>query len=137
MNYINKEINYLPSIKRNRTKSIAIRLSNNSHNAEIFQQAAEKYQEALTGGGYKQQLRYTPAHKTLTHAGASRTNTNLKDNSQSGETTNTINHQETPDSSKVYLRRNSARARRITWFNPPYFMNEATNIGKKIRNSLP
>ncbi|GFO16992.1 inositol hexakisphosphate and diphosphoinositol-pentakisphosphate kinase 2 [Plakobranchus ocellatus] len=80
--YINKEINYLPSIKRNRTKSIAICLSNNSHNAEIFQQAAEKYQEALTGGGYKQQLRYTPAHKTLTHAGASRTNTNLKDNSQ-------------------------------------------------------
>ncbi|GFO40674.1 hypothetical protein PoB_006717900 [Plakobranchus ocellatus] len=57
---------------------------------------------------------------------------NLKNNSQSGATTNTINYQETPDNSKVYLRRNNARARRITWFNPPYSMNVAINIGKKF-----
>ncbi|GFO46053.1 hypothetical protein PoB_007255800 [Plakobranchus ocellatus] len=30
----------------------------------------------------------------------------------------------------MYLRRDSARARRITWFNPPYSMNVATNIRK-------
>ncbi|GFO01574.1 hypothetical protein PoB_002807900 [Plakobranchus ocellatus] len=110
----------------------SIRLSNNSSNAVIFQQAAEKYQEALTYSGYKQQLRYTPAHKTLTHAGTARKNTNPKANSESGETTNTVNYQETPNSSKVNLRRNSDRTRRITWFKSPYSMNVATNIGKKF-----
>ncbi|GFO29112.1 UDP-glucuronosyltransferase 2a1-like [Plakobranchus ocellatus] len=97
--YINEESNHPPSTTRNLKKSIAKRLSNNSSNAEIFQQAAEKYQEALTCSGYKQQPRYTPTHKTLTHTGASRANTNLKANNESGETTNTItcNYQGTPD----------------------------------------
>ncbi|GFO19392.1 inositol hexakisphosphate and diphosphoinositol-pentakisphosphate kinase 2 [Plakobranchus ocellatus] len=63
INYINKESNHPPSIKRNLAKAIAIRLSNNSNNAEIFHQAAEKYQEALTCSGYQQQLRYTPSHQ--------------------------------------------------------------------------
>ncbi|GFN85131.1 inositol hexakisphosphate and diphosphoinositol-pentakisphosphate kinase 2 [Plakobranchus ocellatus] len=132
INYINKESNHPPLIKRNLAKVIAIRLLNNSSNAEIFHQAAEKYQEALTCSGYKQQLRYTPSHQTPPHASAPRASMNLKNNSQSGATTNTINYQETPNTSKVYLRRNNARARRITWFNPPYFMNVATNIGKKF-----
>ncbi|GFN88357.1 hypothetical protein PoB_001486300 [Plakobranchus ocellatus] len=72
-------------------------------NAEIYHQAAENYQEALTCSGYQQQLRNTPSHQTLPHAGAPRVSTNLKDNSQSGATTNTINYQEAPDSSKVVL----------------------------------
>ncbi|GFN95335.1 hypothetical protein PoB_002184100 [Plakobranchus ocellatus] len=51
-------------------------------------QAAEKHhQEALTCSGYKQQLRCTPTHNTRTDAGAARAITNLKANSQSGETT--------------------------------------------------
>ncbi|GFN81843.1 inositol hexakisphosphate and diphosphoinositol-pentakisphosphate kinase 2 [Plakobranchus ocellatus] len=75
INYINKESNHPPSVTRNLTKSRAIRLSNNSSNAESFQQAAEKYQEALACSGYKQQLVYTPTYKTLTRAGASRANT--------------------------------------------------------------
>ncbi|GFO44660.1 inositol hexakisphosphate and diphosphoinositol-pentakisphosphate kinase 2 [Plakobranchus ocellatus] len=132
IDYINKESNHPPSIKRNLAKAIAIRLSNNSSNAEIFHQAAEKYQEALTCSGYQQQLRYTPSHQTPPHAGAPRASMNLKNNSQSGATTNTINYQETPNTNKVYLRRNNARARRTTWFNPPYSMNVATNIGKKF-----
>ncbi|GFO09008.1 beta-1,3-glucan-binding protein 1 [Plakobranchus ocellatus] len=57
------------------SRAIAIRLSNNSNNAEIFRQAAEKYQEALTCSGYQQQLRYTPSHQTPPHAGAPRANT--------------------------------------------------------------
>ncbi|GFN78936.1 inositol hexakisphosphate and diphosphoinositol-pentakisphosphate kinase 2 [Plakobranchus ocellatus] len=73
INYINKESNHPPSIKRNLTKAIAIRLSNNSSNAEIFHQAAEKYQEALTCSGYQQQLRYTPSikrHHMQVHQGS-------------------------------------------------------------------
>ncbi|GFO45115.1 hypothetical protein PoB_007162000 [Plakobranchus ocellatus] len=66
------------------------------------------------------------------HAGAARANTILKAHNESGETTNAINYQETPDTSKVYLRRNSARARTITWFNPLYSMNVAINSGKKF-----
>ncbi|GFO28872.1 hypothetical protein PoB_005537700 [Plakobranchus ocellatus] len=52
---------------------------------------------------------------------------------QSGKTS-TINYQEKPDSSKVHLRSNNAKARRITWFNPPYSMNVASS---SERNSLP
>ncbi|GFO11714.1 hypothetical protein PoB_003821900 [Plakobranchus ocellatus] len=47
ISYMNKESNHPPSIKRNLAKAIAIRLLNNSSNAEIFHQEAEKYQEAL------------------------------------------------------------------------------------------
>ncbi|GFO24545.1 hypothetical protein PoB_005105000 [Plakobranchus ocellatus] len=74
-------------------------------NAEILQQAAEKYQEVLICSGYKEQLRNIPAHKTVAHAGAAGDNTDLKANNESGETPNKITNQETLDNENSELKK--------------------------------
>ncbi|GFN88239.1 hypothetical protein PoB_001474500 [Plakobranchus ocellatus] len=59
----------------------------NSSNAEIPQQAAAKYREAVNCSGCKEQLRYMHTHKIRTHAVAARDNANPNATNEKGETT--------------------------------------------------
>ena len=86
--------NHPPSIIKNLPKSINERLSTNSKNAQIFNEACPAYAEALKKNGYNTNLQF---EKTCTN--------------KSNE-------------------KNKTRKRNITWFNPPFNINVATNVAK-------
>ena len=88
LTYIHKQSNH-PS-----TKSINRRLSTNSKNAQILNEACPAYTEALKKNGYNTNLQFD------------KTGTN-----KSNE-------------------KNKTRKRNITWFNPPFNINVATNVAK-------
>ena len=94
LTYIHKQSNHPPSIIKNLPKSINKRLSTNSKNAQIFNEACPAYTEALKKNGYNTNLQFD---KTCTN----RSN-----------------------------QKNKTRKRNITWFNPPFNMNVATNVAK-------
>ena len=94
LTYIHKQSNHPPSIIKNLPKSINKRLSTNSKNAQIFNEACPAYTEALKKNGYNTNLQFD---KTCTN------NNNEK---------------------------NKTRKRNITWFNPPFNINVATNVAK-------
>ena len=94
LTYIHKQSNHPPSIIKNLPKSINKRLSTNSKNAQIFNEACPAYTEALKKNGYNTNLQFD---KTCTN--------------RSNE-------------------KNKTRKRNITWFNPPFNMNVATNVAK-------
>ena len=54
--YIHCQSNHPPSIIKNLPKGIEIRLSNNSANADIFQEAAKPYNNVLKNNGHKEEL---------------------------------------------------------------------------------
>ena len=59
ISYIHCQSNHPPSIIKNVPKGIVIRLSTNSANADIFQEAAKAYNNVLKNNGHKEELRYT------------------------------------------------------------------------------
>ena len=94
LTYIHKQSNHPPSIIKNLPKNINKRLSTNSKNAQIFNEACPTYTEALKKNGYNTNLQFD---KTCTN--------------KSNE-------------------KNKTRKRNITWFNPPFNINMATNVAK-------
>ena len=56
--YIHKQSNHPPSIIKNLPKSINKRLSTNSKNAQIFNEACPPYTEALKKNGYNTNLKF-------------------------------------------------------------------------------
>ena len=94
LTYIHKQSNHPPSIIKNLPKSINKRLSTNSKNAQIFNEACTAYTEALKKNGYNTNLQFD---KTCT---------------------NKCNEE------------NKTRKWNITWFNPPFNINVATNVAK-------
>ena len=56
--YIHKQSNHPPSIIKNLPKSINKRLSTNSKNAQIFNEACPPYTEALKKNGYGTNLQF-------------------------------------------------------------------------------
>ena len=94
LTYIHKQSNHPPSIIKNLPKSINKRLSTNSKNAQIFNEACPAYTEALKKNGYNTNLQFD---KTCTNRSSEK---------------------------------NKTRKRNITWFNPPFKMNVATNVAK-------
>ena len=91
LTYMHKQSNHPPSIIKNLPKSINKRLSTNSKNAQIFNEACPAYTETLKKNGYNTDLQFD---KTCT------SKRNVK---------------------------NKTRKRNITWFNPPFNINVATN----------
>ena len=92
LTYIHKQSNHPPSIINNLPKSINKRLSTNSKNAQIFNEACPAYTEVLKKNGYNRNLQFD---RTCTD----------KNNEK-----------------------NKIRKRKITWFNPPFNINVATNV---------
>ena len=59
ISYNHCQSNHPPSIIKNLPKGIEIRLSNNSANADILQEAAKPYNNVLKNNGHKEELKYT------------------------------------------------------------------------------
>ena len=58
--YVHVESNHPPSIIKNIPKSVNKRLSTNSSNEEIFNEASRPFQQALQKSGYTYELKYMP-----------------------------------------------------------------------------
>ena len=58
LNYVNKQSNHPPTVLKNIPCSIDKRLSNNSSDITIFNNATPQYQTALTNAGCNHQLKY-------------------------------------------------------------------------------
>ena len=96
LTYIQKQSNHPLSIIENLPKSINKRLSTNSKNALIFNEACPPHPETLKKNGYNTDLQFD---RTCTD----------KNNEK-----------------------NKTRKRKITWFNPPFNINVATNVAKTL-----
>ena len=118
ISYIHCQINHPPSIIKNLPKYIKIRLSTNSAKADIFQEAVKPFNNVLKNNGHKEGLKYT--HKGTIQNKRGKT-PNDSDPPQKTE----------PFTNNTKENSNKERRRKITWFNPPYSKNVATNIGKK------
>ena len=64
VSYINVQSNHPPNIIKQLPKTIEQRLSNDSSNETIFNEAAQLYEKALTEAGYDVKLKYNPNKKT-------------------------------------------------------------------------
>ncbi|GFS16873.1 beta-hexosaminidase, partial [Elysia marginata] len=115
--YIHKESNHPPSIIKNLPQGIEKRLTNNSSNEKIFEDAAIPYNEAVKKNGHLKALKY--AEK--------KTNTTTKNENKSKE----IANEEIKETKTT-----NRRKRRITWFSPPYSKNVSSNIDKKFFDLL-
>ena len=94
--YINRLSNHPPSILRQLPASISRRLTDISYDADVFQEAAPLYNNALKESGFEENVEYVGSRKTK----------------------------------EPVMKRK--RARRITWFNPPYSKNVITRVGQKF-----
>ena len=94
--YINRLSNHPPSILRQLPTAISRRLTDISHDVDVFQEAAPLYNNALRESGYTENVEYVEGRK----------------------------------SEEPVSKRN--RARRVTWFNPPYSKNIITRVGQKF-----
>ena len=108
INYIHKESNHPPAIINNLPKGIGLKLSNNSSDSKLFEEAAKPYNRALKDNGHRRELKFTTSPKPK-----DRTNHDPKD----------PRHKEP---------KKKTRKRNITWFNPPFRKNVATNVGNKF-----
>ena len=63
INYIHKESNHLPAIIKNLPKGIDLRLSNNSSDSKLFEEAAKPYNRALKDNGHRRELNFTTSPK--------------------------------------------------------------------------
>ena len=122
INYLHKDSNHPPSIMKNLPESIQIRLSNNSVNKETFKEAAVPYNAALKENGHNYTLNYTPNH-------------NRHENSKANPRTEE-HHDREPKHTGCQKRGKNTRTRKITWLNPPFSMNVATNFGKNFFSPL-
>ena len=64
ISYINVQSNYPPNVTKQLPKTIEQRLSNNSSNETILNEAAPLYEKALSEAGYDNKLKYNPNKKT-------------------------------------------------------------------------
>ena len=96
INYIHKESNHPPAIINNLPKGIEFRLSNNSSDSKLFEEAVKPYNRALKENGHRKELKFTTSPKPT-----DRTNHDPKD----------PRHNEP---------KKKIRRRNITWFNPPF-----------------
>ena len=122
INYIHRDSNHPPppppQIIKNLSKGIELRLSNNSANVNIFNKAAKPCNAALRTNGHKQQIQYTKNDKPEEKAAKANHN----------HTTGEINTP--PNEKRDEKNKKKIRKRNIIWFNPPFSVNVATNIGK-------
>ena len=118
INYIHRDSNHPPPIIKNLSKGIELRLSNNSANVNIFNKAAKPYNAALRTNGHKQQIQYTKNEKPQEKVAKANHN----------HTTREINTP--PNEKRDEKNKKRTRKRNIIWFNPPFSVNVATNIGK-------
>ena len=95
--YISAYSNHPPQIIKNLPSGIERRLSNNSANQNIFEDAIPPFQAELDRLGYSHKLEYKPRMTTSPESKSRKT-----------------------------------RKKPVTWFNPPYSMNIATNVGKEF-----
>ena len=95
--YVSAYSNHPPQILKNIPLGIERRLSDNSSNEQIFNEAAPIYQAELNRCGFKHKLKFNP-----------------RSNGESNK-----------------AKKNKNR-HNVTWFNPPYSMDVATNVGKEF-----
>ena len=107
---------------KNLPKSIEIRLSNNSVNGETFKEAAGPYNAALKENGHNYTLKYMLNH-------------NRRENSKANPRTE-AHHETEPKHTGCQKRGKNTRTRKMTWFNPPFSVNVASNIGKNFFSLL-
>ena len=93
--YVSAHSNHPPLVLKNIPSGIERRISDNSANQEVFEEAAPVYQAELDRCGFSHKLEYKP-------------------------------------SSSQPSKPKKNRKRKITWFNPPYSMDVATNVGKEF-----
>ena len=107
--YVDKNSNHPPSIIKNLPKSINNRISMNSKNEAIFNKASPPYEDALRKSGHHFKMKFDKGTEppTVNECGAT---------------------QPTPTNTPTKRK----RKRNITWFNPPYSANVATNVGKEF-----
>ena len=82
---------------------------------DIFQEAAKPYNNVLKNNGHKKELKY--ANKGTIQ-------------NKRGETPNDSDPKKSEPLTNNTKENNEKRRRKITWFNPPFSRNVATNIGK-------
>ena len=58
--YVNKQSNHPPNVTKNILAGITKRISDNSSNKEIFDEAAPKYQKVINEAGYDYTFKYEP-----------------------------------------------------------------------------
>ena len=61
--YINNKSNHPPAILKNIPENVEDRMTRNSANEEIFEEAIKPYQDALDSSGFNHQLKFKPAVK--------------------------------------------------------------------------
>ena len=125
INFIHRDSNHPPPIIKNLSKGIAFRLSNNSANVNIFNKAAKPYHAALRTNGHKQLIQYTKNDKPEEKAAKANHN----------HTTGKINT--SPNEKRDEKNKKKIRKRNIIWFNPPFSVNVATNIGENVFRTPP
>ncbi|GFR72572.1 inositol hexakisphosphate and diphosphoinositol-pentakisphosphate kinase 2 [Elysia marginata] len=116
--YIHAHSNHPPVIIKNLVQGTEKRLSNNSANAKIFEEAASTYNAALKQNGHTKQLSFVGNKSSEINDNVANTTLN--------ETTDKTSQQRATKGA------GHTRKRRITWFNPPFDKSVATNIGKKF-----
>ena len=94
--YVSAHSNHPPQILKNIPTGIEQRLSDNSANEAIFNEAIPIYQTELDRCGYKHVLKYNPRSARQRRDGK------------------------------------KGRSRNITWFNPPFSMEVATNVAREF-----
>ena len=99
--YVNKKSNHAPSTLKAIPQGVQSRLTRNSSDQEIFNEAVQPYNDALKASGYDADLKFDPSVKE-----------------QQKE-------QDNPNKKK-----RKCRNRKVTWFNPPWSDNVKTSIGK-------
>ena len=91
--YVSAYSNHPPQVLKNIPLGVERRISDNSANEELFNEAAPPYQTELDRCGYSHKLKYNPRKEKS---------------------------------------KNNTRKKPVTWFNPPYSMDVATNVGREF-----
>ena len=119
IHYVDSKSNHPPAIIKNVPKSINTRISVNSIDEQTFNYAKKEYEEALKISGYKYEMKFDKSVKTP------ETYLYSVDVEKEKDTENTPSNKSTQNTQDK-----RPRKRNITWYNPPYSANVATNIGK-------
>ena len=80
ISYINVQSNHPPNIIKQLPKSIEQRLSNNSSNETIFNEASPLYEKALSEAAYDVKLKFNPNKKTKQKKGHNMVQSTIQQN---------------------------------------------------------
>ena len=141
--YVHVESNHPKSILKQIPKSISKRISANSSNETIFNDAAPYYNERLKEAGYSESIKYEGTDEGTQGNYSQRTTTGDRHRMEMdprNPQTNTTNTQQDPqtrnESAAPRGNRRRNRKRNVIYFNPPFCKSVKTEVGKVFLSLL-